>query len=84
VDFVASLHNENRSFVEHEERTINDSVQEGQFFDRGNVVTVALVALRPIQDEEILLNYRLNPNAPAGLPDWYSPVNVDEDARRWS
>ena len=45
---------------------------------------VALVATRPLQDEELFLNYRLNPNAPSGLPEWYTPVDPDEDARRWA
>jgi hypothetical protein len=45
---------------------------------------VALVALRDIDNEELFLNYRLNPNAPGGLPDWYSSVDLEEDARRWS
>ena len=45
---------------------------------------LALVALRALRDEELLLNYRLNPNAPSGLPSWYTPVDAEEDARRWS
>ena len=45
---------------------------------------VALVATRPLHDEELFLNYRLNPNAAGGLPDWYSSIDEEEDARRWS
>ncbi|KAL4517192.1 hypothetical protein Ndes2437B_g06799 [Nannochloris sp. 'desiccata'] len=45
---------------------------------------VALVALRNLENEELFLNYRLNPNAPGGLPDWYVPVDVEEDTRRWA
>ena len=44
-------------------------------------MSVAFVTTRDIEDEEILANYRLNPNL--GLPDWYTPVDEDEDARRW-
>ena len=45
---------------------------------------VVLVALRDIENEELFLNYRLNPNAPGGLPDWYSSVDIEEDQRRWA
>jgi len=45
---------------------------------------VVFVALRALQDEELFLNYRLNPNAPGGLPSWYSPVDIEEDERRWA
>ena len=50
----------------------------------GAVPGVALVALRDLEDEELFLNYRLNPNAPGGLPSWYSSVDPDEDERRWA
>jgi len=29
----------------------------------------------------LYLNYRLNPHH--GYPSWYTPVNPEEDARRW-
>ena len=45
---------------------------------------VALIALRDLKDEELFLNYRLNPNAPGGLPEWYAAVDIEEDARRWA
>lgn len=51
---------------------------------RRRIPGVALVATRDISDEELFLNYRLNPNAPAGLPSWYSPVDGAEDDRRWA
>lgn len=44
---------------------------------------LALVALRSIADEEVLLNYRLNPSLPS-LPPWYHSVDEEEDRRRWS
>ena len=45
---------------------------------------VALIATRELSNEELFLNYRLNPNAPSGLPNWYSAVDPEEDSRRWS
>ena len=36
---------------------------------------------RAICDEELYLNYRLNPRN--GYPDWYTPVDREEDMRRW-
>lgn len=44
--------------------------------------TLALVATRAICDEEILLNYRLSNSK--RRPVWYSPVDEEEDRRRWS
>ena len=42
---------------------------------------LALISSREVRDEELFLNYRLNPaNA---YPPWYAPVDVEEDARRW-
>lgn len=45
---------------------------------------LALVALRDIKNEELFLNYRLNPNSINSLPDWYHPVDKEEDIRRWA
>lgn len=42
---------------------------------------LAFVATRQIRDEEVLLNYRLNPQVQK--PAWYAPVDVAEDKRRW-
>ncbi|ESR50814.1 hypothetical protein CICLE_v10031732mg [Citrus x clementina] len=44
--------------------------------------TLALVATRAICDEEVLLNYRLSNSK--RRPVWYSPVDEEEDRRRWS
>ncbi|KAG6412975.1 hypothetical protein SASPL_125670 [Salvia splendens] len=44
--------------------------------------SLVLVATRAISNEEILLNYRLS-NAKR-RPSWYTPVDEDEDRRRWS
>ena len=42
---------------------------------------LTLVTCRELRDEELYLNYRLNPRNP--YPSWYSPVDVQEDTRRW-
>jgi len=45
---------------------------------------VALIATTDIEgEEEVLLNYRLNPQA-GTLPSWYKPVDLEEDKRRWA
>lgn len=46
------------------------------------VLCLALVATREIEDEELLLNYRLSPGLER--PSWYTPVDRAEDNRRWS
>ncbi|BDA51210.1 hypothetical protein COCOBI_18-0870 [Coccomyxa sp. Obi] len=46
------------------------------------VLCLALVATREIEDEELLLNYRLSPGLER--PSWYTPVDQAEDSRRWS
>ncbi|KAK9902730.1 hypothetical protein WJX75_004261 [Coccomyxa subellipsoidea] len=43
---------------------------------------LALVATREIEDEELLLNYRLSPGL--ARPSWYTAVDEAEDSRRWS
>ncbi|KAF3962372.1 hypothetical protein CMV_013111 [Castanea mollissima] len=44
--------------------------------------TLVLVATRALHDEEILLNYRLSNSK--RRPAWYTPVDEEEDRRRWS
>ncbi|KAJ8759301.1 hypothetical protein K2173_006821 [Erythroxylum novogranatense] len=44
--------------------------------------TLVLVATRELCDEEVLLNYRLSNSK--RRPAWYTPVDEDEDRRRWS
>ncbi|CAK8570805.1 unnamed protein product [Lathyrus sativus] len=44
--------------------------------------SLVLVATRAIQDEELLLNYRLSNTK--RRPEWYAPVDEEEDRRRWS
>ncbi len=50
--------------------------------DETDIAGLALVATRPLHDEEILLNYRLSTHV--DRPDWYHPVDKAEDERRWS
>ena len=47
-----------------------------------DVLCLLLLASRDIENEELLLNYRLSPGAER--PDWYSPVDSVEDKRRWA
>ncbi|OIW01876.1 hypothetical protein TanjilG_31058 [Lupinus angustifolius] len=44
--------------------------------------SLVLVATRALQDEELLLNYRLSNTKKR--PQWYAPVDEEEDRRRWS
>ncbi|XP_050232417.1 uncharacterized protein LOC126681080 [Mercurialis annua] len=44
--------------------------------------TLVLVATRALSDEEVLLNYRLSNSK--RRPEWYTPVDEEEDQRRWS
>lgn len=44
--------------------------------------TLVLVATRHLCDEELLLNYRLSNSK--RRPSWYTPVDEEEDRRRWS
>lgn len=43
---------------------------------------LVLVATRPLEDEELLLNYRLSTHV--SRPEWYHPVDSAEDQRRWA
>lgn len=44
--------------------------------------TLVLVSTRSIRDEEIFLNYRYSSSK--ARPEWYTPVDEEEDKRRWS
>ena len=47
------------------------------------VRSLVMVAVRDIQHgEEIFVNYRFNPEL-QNLPEWYTPVDVEEDYQRW-
>ncbi|VAI46877.1 unnamed protein product [Triticum turgidum subsp. durum] len=44
--------------------------------------TLVLVSTRSVCDEELFLNYRYSSSK--GRPEWYTPVDEEEDKRRWS
>ncbi|RLM78110.1 hypothetical protein C2845_PM12G21320 [Panicum miliaceum] len=44
--------------------------------------TLVLVSTRSIRDEELFLNYRYSNSK--RRPEWYSPVDEEEDKTRWS
>ena len=49
---------------------------------RSVIPAIVIIAARDIKsDEELLLNYRLNPNAKC--PEWYAAVDIEEDRKRW-
>ncbi|KAJ3680273.1 hypothetical protein LUZ60_016551 [Juncus effusus] len=48
----------------------------------GFIRGLVLVATRVLENEEVFLNYRLS-NVKR-RPEWYVPVDLDEDKRRWS
>ncbi|CEG49169.1 uncharacterized protein PHALS_06948 [Plasmopara halstedii] len=80
---------QNEPFTEKEfdELIPNAFVQEpsrlSMFGKRTIVHGLAFIATANIADgEEILLNYRYNPDRP--LPDWYTPVDVESDRAMWT
>lgn len=46
------------------------------------VTGLVLVARRRLVDEELFMDYRLNPNHPR--PAWYTPVDTLAEQRRWA
>jgi hypothetical protein len=46
------------------------------------VPALVLVASEALQDEEVFLNYRLSTHVKR--PEWYYPVDEEEDKRRWA
>ena len=56
-------------------------ISDEQPDDPAPLRALAFVTTRQVADEELFLNYRLNPkNSP---PPWYTPVDPEEDRRRW-
>mmetsp|Transcript_11192 Transcript_11192/g.22291 ORF Transcript_11192/g.22291 Transcript_11192/m.22291 type:complete len:295 (-) Transcript_11192:670-1554(-) len=49
----------------------------------GVIRGLALVARRQVSDEELFLNYRLNPRS-AALPNWYHDPEPHESEKRWA
>lgn len=46
------------------------------------IESLAIVAARQIENEEVFINYRFNPASP-DLPEWYEDCNPSESKRRW-
>ncbi|CAK4476111.1 unnamed protein product [Aphanomyces euteiches] len=69
-----------KSFIPN--RFIHPPSMLAMYGKRALVHGLVLVALNDIQDEEVFLNYRYNPNME--YPAWYTPVNQDEDLKMWS
>lgn len=59
----------------------DDDTDDEQVELQEEVLGLALVATRPLADEEILMNYRLSTHLER--PAWYHPVDNAEDERRW-
>ena len=57
-------------------------ISDEQPDDPAPLRALAFVTTRQVADEELFLNYRLNPAN--GYPAWYTPYDREEDARRWS
>ena len=62
--------------------SLADGLREAEPAEGYALKGLALIAAKPVQDEELFLNYRLNPRN--GYPEWYVPVDPEEDKRRWS
>lgn len=54
---------------------------KGSVSDVPVLKTLVLVATRALCDEEVLLNYRLSNSK--RRPEWYTPVDEEEERRRW-
>lgn len=57
------------------------NISDEQPDDPGPLRALAFVTTREVADEELFLNYRLNPKN--SYPPWYTPVDLAEDRRRW-
>eukprot|EP00466_Bigelowiella_natans_P000570 jgi/Bigna1/84977/estExt_fgenesh1_pg.C_10522 len=44
--------------------------------------TIVYIATRDIEDEEIFVDYRLNPSLP--YPEWYLPIDEEAARKRWT
>lgn len=61
---------------------VSAAVSNGTSSRHACIESLAIVATRDIEDEEIFINYRFNPASP-DLPDWYEDCNPSESKRRW-
>lgn len=60
----------------------SSGVSQGILSRDACIESLAIVATREIEDEEVFINYRFNPASP-DLPDWYEDCNPSESKRRW-
>jgi len=58
------------------------SILDGTYSPSVAMHSVLLLSTRPLQDEELFIDYRLTPGFERPL--WYEPVDPEEDERRWS
>ena len=79
--FASRLHD---LFGEEDDPTeTRDPPDEGAAAEAATVVpALALVASEALRDEEVFLNYRLSTHVER--PEWYHPVDAEEDKRRWA
>lgn len=50
----------------------------------GRIPGLLMVATRVVENEELFLNYRLNPTSEQALPQWYWDPDPDASRRRWA
>lgn len=63
---------------------VSSTSKFGEITGAPNLVpTLAFLATRDIQDEEVFINYRYNPNGPQ-CPSWYHDCDPQSTARRWA
>jgi hypothetical protein len=78
-----------RSLESLEDMVIRQRVISSALISRGthNSSTIrksiAIMATRPVVNEEVYINYRFNPDGP-DLPEWYTDCNPEESRRRWA
>ena len=71
-----------RDLVDVFRTSIAESVRSMEPATDGPVLKgLVFVTTRLLEDEELFLNYRLNPRNE--YPEWYTPVDKEEDLRRW-
>jgi len=81
---LAYNYNFKRNFPDHLKPYIpNHIATEDKTFKDDSLFlrSLILVALEPIQDTELFLNYRFNPANK--YPSWYSQPDIEEANRRW-
>ncbi|GAM28052.1 hypothetical protein SAMD00019534_112280 [Acytostelium subglobosum LB1] len=81
---IGIKYNFSADFPEHLKPYIpNMEMFENRFLRDGNIFvkSFVIIAYEQINDGELLLNYRFNPDNP--YPDWYHQPDLEEAKRRW-